>query len=87
MESQNTTSVALDSSDEEAMLSESCTETDSLSLPLTVDFGTQTDNTNSLDEHKNSAIDADSVSAISSEEVSGFWAFCFFFLCFRKPLY
>lgn len=85
MESLNTTSVALALPDEETMLSESCTQTDSLSLPLTVDLGTQTDNTNSLDEHENPAIDADNVNAISSEEVSGFCAFFFLFCVSGNP--
>ena len=82
MESQNTTS-RLTLPDEENMLSESCTQTDSLSLPITVDLGTQTDKTDSLDENENSARDlmidaANYVSAISREDVSGLWVFCFF---------
>ena len=82
MESQNTTS-RLALPDEETMLSESCTQTDFLSLPLTADLGTQTDKTESLDENENSArdlvIDATNcVSAISREDVSSFWLFCFF---------
>lgn len=87
MESQNTTS-RLTLPDEEFM-SESCTQTDSLSLPLTVDLGTQTDETDPLDQNENSpgslVIDAtDSVSAISSERylVSEHFSFC---SC--KPLY
>ena len=76
MGSQSTTSrVTLP--DEENMLSESCTQTDSLSLPITVDLGTQTDGSDSLDQTENSTgslvIDGtDSVSGISSENVSGF---------------
>ena len=76
MESQNTTS-CLTLTDEENMLSESCTQTDSLSLPLTVDVGTQTDKSDSWDQNENSTgslmIDAtDCVSAISTENVFGF---------------
>ena len=78
MESQNTTS-RLTFPDEENMLSESCTQTDSLSLPLTVDLGTQTDETDSLDQSENATgsfvIDAtDSVSAMSArKKCTGFW--------------
>ena len=76
MESQSMTS-RLTLPDEENMLSESCTQTDSLSLPITVDLGTQTDGSDSLDQNENSTgslvIDAtDSVSGNSSENVSGF---------------
>lgn len=83
MESQNTTS-RLTLPDEENMLSESCTQTDSLSLPLTVDLGTQTDQSDSSDHHENSTeslvIDAtDSVSVSARENVSGFRIFFFFF--------
>ena len=90
MESQNTT-FCLALPDEETMLSESCTQTDSLSLPLTADHGTQTNKTDSLDENENSArdlvIDAtNSVNAISREDVSVFWVFCFF-LFPGKPLH
>ena len=76
MESQNTTSRPT-LPDAESMLSESCTQTDSLSLPLTVDLGTQTDESGSLDQNDSSTgslvIDAtDSISAISRENVFGF---------------
>ncbi len=46
MESQRESSV-LKFSNEEGMLSESCTQTDSLSIPITYDFGTQTDESSS----------------------------------------
>ena len=77
MESQNTTS-RLTLPDEENMLSESCTQTDSLSLPITVDLGTQTDETaDSLDQSENAAgsfvIDAtDSVSTMSATKMHWF---------------
>jgi len=76
MESQNTT-YSLTLPNEENLLSESCTQTDSLSLPLTVNLGTQTDETDSLDQNESFtgslAIDAtDTVSAISRESVSDF---------------
>jgi len=63
--------------DEENLLSESCTQTDSLSLPLTVDLGTQTDESDSLDQNESSTgslvIDStNSVSAISKENAFGF---------------
>jgi len=63
--------------DEENLLSESCTQTDSLSLPLTVDLGTQTDEIDSLDQNESSTgslvIDStNSVSSISRENVLGF---------------
>ena len=68
MESPNTSS-PLTLPDEQNM-SESCTQTDSLSLPLTVDLGTQTAETDSLDQNEDATgslvIDAtDSVSAMS----------------------
>lgn len=83
MESQNTTS-RLTLPDEENMLSESCTQTDSLSLPLTVDLGTQTDQSDSSDHHENSTESlviyaTDSVSVSARENVSGFRIFFFFF--------
>ncbi|KAL9970995.1 hypothetical protein ACROYT_G023468 [Oculina patagonica] len=46
MESQRESSV-LNFSNDEDMLSESCTQTDSLSIPITYDFGTQTDESSS----------------------------------------
>ena len=73
LESQNTTS-SLTLPDGENLLSESCTQTDSLSLPLTVNLGTQTDETDSLDQNESSTGSlvnsaTDSVSAISRENV------------------
>lgn len=44
----------LNLSKEEDMLSESCTQTDSLSIPITYDFGTQTDESSSSHHLENS---------------------------------
>ncbi|XP_078373004.1 uncharacterized protein LOC144656631 isoform X2 [Oculina patagonica] len=47
-------SSGLSLSNEEDMLSESCTQTDSLSIPITYDFGTQTDESSSSHHLENS---------------------------------
>ena len=88
MESQNTTSL-LTLPDEENLLSESCTQTDSLSLPLTVDLGTQTDETDSLDQNENAtgSLVIDKTDSVSPMSRKTYWFLNVFSPSSWKPLY